>query len=381
MNQHHLTHVMQIVGDPVGGIRKHVHSIIFGLDTKKFKQSYAFSVKNTDTQFTEDIRVIKRHLENRVLSLEIKKKPAIEDFINIAKLMSFIRKNDVQIVHGHGAKAGVYARVLSVLCGIKSVYTPHGGFVHNMFSPIEDFVYKVIERILFYFTDQFIFESYYTQESYFKKVGHKQRNSIVNYNGVQPIAISTDAKKIIRKNDKQILHFGIFGMLRPQKGQEYALKALAGIINILPSVQVHIFGSGPDYDRLQDLAKMLQVPNVIFYGDVAEQDVYGYMRDMDLIIIPSLFESFGYVAVEAMMLDKFIIASDVGGLKEVLCKYKKKIMVPPANVIALSEAIEQFINLKKINFIPEEEIGFLKEYTVEVMLKNLEAIYHQLHRA
>ncbi|MCG3115729.1 MAG: glycosyltransferase family 4 protein [Candidatus Manganitrophus sp. SA1] len=368
---------MQIVGDPVGGIRKHVHSILFGLDDARFNQSYAYSTVSCDKKFRQELIEIERSFPEATIPLQIKKDLGFSDLLNIWKLKKYVKKKGVDIVHGHGAKGGAYARILKKLCGVKAIYTPHGGTVHNMFSFIPDIVYSKIEKVLYHLTDYFIFESNYTATQYHSKVGYSSCRWIVNYSGVAPVNIADIASK--SKSLRYTTHLnaplqmGLFGMLRPQKGQIYAIKAVAELANKGIIAHLHIFGEGPDRASLIAVADKLGIGSqVFFYGEVS--DVEPYIYSMDLIIIPSLFESFGYVALEALLMNKFVIASNVGGLKEIILHGESGLLIPEGNPSEICKAVLFFLSNMSRKSTPNLQYH-LEKFSLKTMLSNISNVY------
>jgi glycosyltransferase involved in cell wall biosynthesis len=333
-------HIMHIVGDPVGGIRKHVHCIINGLDERKFIQSYAYSSRARDSEFLKNIENISKILHSTI-ELRIKKRPSPHDVANLIHLGRYIKKEKVDIVHGHGAKGGLYARILANYLGIRSIYTPHGGVVHTMFNPVEDWLYSTVEKWLYGKTDYFLFESRYTADAFHLKIKRKSKPWLVNYNGLNDIHhIDFIESKVGRESED--FKIGVFGMLRSQKGQIYAINAVRNMIHQGINISLHLFGDGPDRKYLEMEVKKLGIESfVIFHGDVSS--VLSYMNEMDIVLIPSLFESFGYVALEAMSLKKPVIASNTGGLTELIVNGETGLLVPVAEVESIKSAIVRYM--------------------------------------
>ncbi len=367
-------HVLQVVGDPVGGIRKHVHTIINDLHRfhSSLELSYAYSSTNTDERFKSDIENLRTKLTGEV-QLTVKKKPHSSDIKNIILLMRFVKRTNVDIVHGHGAKGGLYARVLSILCGVKSIYTPHGGVVHKMFNPFADQLYSLVEKSLLSYTDYIVFESRYTACNYRDKCGRLPDNWEVNYNGLE----YKDIIAVVEKSQKlaimvsNVTNIGVFGMLRKEKGQIFALKAVHELVERGFKIKLHIFGNGPDRELLQSKTKELGIDNeVIFYPDTAEVDLF--MAAMDIVVIPSLFDAFPYVALEALSMGKHVIASNVGGIPEIFSHYNNGQLVPPGNSELLTDAIVNYMMSDKNKTI---ECKVASEFTIDKMLTNLVKVY------
>ena len=138
----------------------------------------------------------------------------------------------------------------------------------------------------------------------------------------------------------------LVGRLNPRKGQDVAVKAVAQLIGRGHDVSLEIVGStfrGYEwFERdLRDLANNLGVADrVVFRG--FEDDVSSIYNRADIVLIPSLVESFGNVAVEAMSRARPVVASAVGGLREIVTK-ETGILCPPDDVNQLAEAIARYL--------------------------------------
>lgn len=374
-------HIMQIVGEPAGGIRRHVHSIIFGLrGIPGLKQSYVCSVSGGDAGFRKDLPALMGALESRLLNLNIGKKPALSDILNLLRLARYVKEQKVSIVHGHGAKGGAYARLLAGLCGCKAVYTPHGGAVHKMFGWAEDKIYTAAEKLFFGFTDHFLFESSYTAQAYFAKVGKQPKNWIINHNGIplpDMAAIRRESQALgYAPGTGGILNIGVFGILRPQKGQLYAIKAAAELVSRDIKVKLHIYGKGPDQAALDsEVSRLGLTETVIFHGEVGNPQPH--MFAMDIILIPSLFEAFGYVAIEAFSLGKPVVAAFVGGLKEIITDGINGLLVLPGDHMAMAEALERLSTDARLRaeLAVKGSERFAQDFTEDRMVARIKEVY------
>jgi glycosyltransferase involved in cell wall biosynthesis len=373
--------VMQILGDPRGGIRKHVHEVILGLPSTDFVCSYAHGC-TVDANFADEIDQVREHTA-ATLALKVRKAPHLSDLYNVALLARHARSAGIEVLHGHGAKAGVYARLVSRLCGIKAVYTPHGGSVHAMFSPLKTGLYGAAEKLLLPLTDVFLFESRYSAESYQARVGKQPRRSIVNHHGIR----IPDGEAIARRAQlldyprrfPRAFHIGMFGILRHQKGQEFGVQAIAELVRAGWPLMLHVYGDGPDRARLERLAGSLGLSErICFHGHVTDAEAHMYC--VDLVLIPSLFESFGYVAIEAMSLRRAVIAANVGGLREIVENGSTGMLVEPGNVEEFKNAISFLVgnDRARLKFIEAGYQRFLHEFTYDRMIHNICTVYHEL---
>ncbi|HOI43206.1 MAG TPA: hypothetical protein PK523_09700, partial [Elusimicrobiales bacterium] len=84
-------HVLQIVGEPAGGIRRHVHAILFGLkDAEGLKQSYICADAGGDAAFEKELPELSALLGPGLLRLPISKRPGPRDILNVVRLARFV---------------------------------------------------------------------------------------------------------------------------------------------------------------------------------------------------------------------------------------------------------------------------------------------------
>lgn len=162
----------------------------------------------------------------------------------------------------------------------------------------------------------------------------------VVYNGT-PELREVDAHEIsdlrtqlgITANEKVIV---MVGHLRPEKGHLTILRAMKGIQGKLGPVHLVIVGSGPCEAALKDYARECG-PHIHFAGH--QQDVAPWFSLADVAVMPSLREAFGLVATEAFLSRRPLIASSVGGLREVVKNEETGLLVPPSDPEALAAAV------------------------------------------
>ena len=131
------------------------------------------------------------------------------------------------------------------------------------------------------------------------------------------------------------------GRLVAKKGFDVLLCALARSRMAAQGVRLMLIGDGPERSRLESLSKDLALDGCVeFFGAATKREVAAAMSVSSVVAIPSRLEPFGIVALEAMAAGKPVIASDVGGLPEVL-DGADALIVEPDNPQALAAAIKQ----------------------------------------
>ncbi len=108
------------------------------------------------------------------------------------------------------------------------------------------------------------------------------------------------------------------GRLVQEKRVDVLIKAFALLLRDQPSARLFIAGEGPDHDRLQQQVTTQHVDNVHFLGLLPKPEVHTLLAGADLVVLPSRFEGFPMVALEALAYGVPVVASDVGGIREIL---------------------------------------------------------------
>lgn len=140
------------------------------------------------------------------------------------------------------------------------------------------------------------------------------------------------------------LVIGVAKSLERIYGIEYLLRAFAELCVRNDDLQLLIVGDGTQRTALESLAQELNIAKFTrFVGHAPHDQVVHYLHEMDIFVVPSLLESFGVAAVEAAATELPVVASDVGGLPEVVADGETGFLVPPADVGALSERLTQLV--------------------------------------
>ena len=235
--------------------------------------------------------------------------PGLSDVDVIRQMVGMARDAKADILHGHGAKGGLYARLAAKRLGLASAYVPHGGSLHYEWKNPKGAVFLTAEKLLRVKRSGLIFVCEFERDAYDKKIGIGSCASTVIYNGLAPDDFAP------RKLDVGASDFFFVGEMRSIKGVDILLKALAEIsLDHRPSLT--LVGDGPEESEFRALAISLGLgEKVTFAGRKSMRDA---MRLGRTLVVPSRRESFPYVVIEAMAAGIPVIASDVGGIKEAL---------------------------------------------------------------
>lgn len=235
---------------------------------------------------------------------------------------------NADIVHGHGAKGGAYARLTDGRAA--RVYTPHGGSLHFSRRSPAGMLYLQLERLLEPRTELFVFESAYAEHIFRARVADPSGAARTIYNGV-PSTEFAPAELAPRPAELVFI-----GELRRLKGVDVLIEAMGRLAQSGRPVRASIVGEGPDAEAFGALARKHGVVHLIeFMGPLPSRKSLGQGR---IVIVPSLAESLPYIVLEAAAAGIPVIATAAGGIPEIFGPQAFR-LVPPGDAIALAAAI------------------------------------------
>lgn len=170
----------------------------------------------------------------------------------------------------------------------------------------------------------------------------------------------------------------LIGRLEPQKGFNFALKAISELKNSSEALEIHIVGIG-DHLYLQALAEQLNISHLIyFHGRCSGDDTLEVIRSSDLVVVPSIdTEGFSLVAAEAGSLGIPVVATKVGGLSTTVVDGITGILVPPSDIAALRDAIDFYLVNPEIARVHGEaaKLRMREEFGIEKYARLMNEMY------
>lgn len=291
-------------------MRLHICQLCGGLDAQFYRHHLVTNVTDSDPTYRAS------PLDSiSVKNLPITHTISTRDLGNIILIYRMFKSQHIDIVHGHGAKGGLYARICGKLTGAKVVYTPHGGISHERRHGWTSTIQNKVEKFLRPSTDMYVFESKYAKAQFSKIIGPVSEMSFVNYNGIQPRASD---QELVPTPVQTPIVIGAFGRLEYAKGFDLLVRAIKILTEeYFVPITCKIYGEGKDHYILQKLIQKLNLGDQVLLMGHALQ-VMDEMASCDIIIQPSRFDSMPYVPLEAMQLGKPLVVTRVGGLPELV---------------------------------------------------------------
>lgn len=253
--------------------------------------------------------------------------PGIGDIAASRAVADICRRLAPDVLHGHGAKGGVYARLAGRRLGVPSFYTPHGGSLHYEWTHAPGLAFLAAERFLVRYGSGMVFVCAFEQQAFERKIGLGGLPSCVVHNGLWPEEFSP----ALPHDDASDILF--IGEMRELKGVSELLTAI-GILSRERQVSATIAGDGPQRQEFEAQAGGLGITrHVNFAGAMPAAKAFALGR---VFVMPSRAESFPYVVLEAAAAELPVVATAVGGIPEIM---PASDLVPPRDPRALADAI------------------------------------------
>jgi glycosyltransferase involved in cell wall biosynthesis len=200
------------------------------------------------------------------------------------------------------------------------------------------------------------------------------------YNGIPPGPEDGpgDKQEVLREFGLQEASpiLAIVGLLKERKGHDTLFRALQHVSAEFPQVSLLVVGKGEQRESLEELARQLGIAqNVLFTG--FRNDVSRLMSAMDILVLPSKNEGFGYVLTEAMNLGKPVVATRISSIPEVVREGETGLLVPPGDVDALAEALLELARhparARQMGLAGRRRVR--ERFSMEKMLDDLEELF------
>ena len=253
-----------------------------------------------------------------------------------------IKKIPLHLIHSHSYKSNFYGLLASKICNIPIVSTVHGWTRETRALRI----YDSLDPVFLRFFDAVVPVSQMLRDELVKR-GIPDGKIRLIPNGIDIDRFKPDGAKRgtrVRWGVKEgTFVLGTVGRLNKEKGHTYLIEAMREIIKKHPETVLVIVGDGPLKEELISCTKNNDLKEyVIFTGN--QEDMPSIYAMIDLFTLPSLTEGTPLVLLEAMAMQKPIIATKVGGVPQVIRDGETGILVRPGDSVGLAEGILKLLD-------------------------------------
>lgn len=303
----------------------------------------------------------------RIQDLECKKPHVILQ--TLATLLRVIKEEDIQIVHSHHRMAAFYARILKMFKPkLKLVYTAHNVFYdkakltslalkHTNIVAVGESVKKNLA------------EEFLVDEDRIKTI----------FNAVDIQNTDWEHPQLKQLKEEGCMLIGMIGRLSEQKGVDVFIHAIELLVKKYPFVRGVVVGDGELKSSMQRLVKDKHLENhICFLGYQAH--VTSIIQQLDLVAMPSRWEGFPLTPIEVFAMGRTLVASDIGGINEIVEDGRNGLLVEKDNPIQLSNGLEVLLLNEEMREALEQQakIDYEERYSYDSFLEQYMQLYKKM---
>lgn len=333
--------IIHVLRAPMGGVMRHVRDLARSHAAQGHKVGIICDVEGTPGYNNDLLADLDNELAFGVMRLPMSRSVGPSDYLAVRKINALIHAIAPDVMHGHGAKGGVYAR----LCGngsIARIYSPHGGSLHFDPAKLSGKIYFAVEKWLEKRTSRMLFVADFERRTYEKKIGLLGCDWTVSYNGL------ADAEFEPVAHVEAPVDFLFIGEVRLLKGPDIFINALKSLNEKRRApVTGLMVGAGPDTYAMQSLINNARLSEQItMRGPMPAREAFAQART---VVIPSRAEAMPYIVLEALAADCPVITTRVGGIPEIMGEASGALIEPDALSLekAMQHALDQPMDFKK----------------------------------
>ncbi|MEI6831870.1 MAG: glycosyltransferase family 4 protein [Candidatus Omnitrophota bacterium] len=365
----------------LGGAQKQLLSLVRGLDKERFNP---YILTAYDGLLVDAAKTIPNLKLIRCRLLERPIRP-IKDTLALFFIYRFIKNNKIDIVHTHSSKAGILGRLAAKAAGVRIIiHTVHGWSFHDYQVGIIYYFYLFLEKLCAQFSSAIVVVSRWDKRQAARQlVGRQDKYKLIRYAiNYEELKNNTEGSKVRKEFglSEADLVIGMVACFKPQKAPLDFIKLASVIKKDFPNAKFILVGDGIEREKVRALINKLNLKEqVILTG--WRHDVASILFCLDIFVLTSLWEGLPIAVLEAMATGLPVIATDTGGISEVVLHGKTGYLVKPGDIEALQGRLKELLmnpSLRK-EFANQAitTLGF-NEYSLDNMLKNTSQLYSDL---
>lgn len=339
-----------------GGAQRYVYDLATGIPRDKFEIAVVLGGNGQLKEKLETARV-------RTISVNALKRDVgiINDISSFFALIKIFKNEKPDIVHLNSSKIGGLGGLAGRIARVKKIiFTAHGWAYNEERSFSQKIAIAILHFITVALSHLTIAVSEKAKEQ-FKSFGSIKNKIVVIHNGIGEIEFMEkqkarqklvevrlqQAEKVKEMIKSEPFWIGTISELHKNKGLKYAIEAVKKHLEAsLPSAQKVIFiimGEGEERKNLEEIIKNNNLEDSVFLiGNV--ENASSYLKAFDIFTLTSITEALPYAILEAGKAGVPIIASNVGGISEIIDDMKSGILLQPKKPKEIRDAIEYYLN-------------------------------------
>lgn len=299
-----------------------------------------------------------------------------DDFKCILNLRGVFTSVSPDVVFIHSAKSGLLCRLSLFQFSSKLYFFAHGWShirVGNFFSK---FIYSFLEFFLSFFCNKVICISKADYDYAIDELKLKRDKINLIYNGVKHPKLLGQSHINENLNNNNIYNFLTITRFQSPKDFSTLLESLIIVKEFRTDWMFTVAGDGPELAFYKQKVNECGLSNNISFVGF-KKDLHQLYSNADVVFLISLSEGLPLSLVEAMSHKKFLVASDVGGISELIDDGKNGFLIPPYDSTYLSTKIINILGIKKSDLVERGQYSYSlykSKFTFELMIEKLDKL-------
>lgn len=351
----------------LGGAQVHLFDVLTEMTKRGYECEVAVGEDGelVDRLIASGIKIY--YLENLVHKI----KPIV-DLKAVVELNNVIKSSNPDLIHLHSTKAGWIGRISALCMGKRVIFTAHGWCFTEGATKSRKKIGEVIEKFLIPMTNEIICVSEYDKNLAIKQGVAMEDDLTVVYNGVEYLTDLIDVKVENQDSFKAMMT----ARFANPKDQETVIQAF---LEMPDDMELYFVGDGPKLESCKKLSEQLNLSHrVHFLGQ--RNDVVALLSNMDVFVLSSHYEGLPISIIEAMSASLPIVASDVGGVKELVYDGKNGYLFQTGNVSELVLKLKLLDKTKALKLGQESFKLYQENFTLEKCVLGTLTVYERVFK-
>jgi glycosyltransferase involved in cell wall biosynthesis len=367
------------IGKSTAGIGTYLRWLAYGLDSEVFDLTFACLSEGGET-LAKELASIKG-VESISWPMNRFSVDPLSDLILTFKIALLIRTKKFDLIHAHGSKAGFIVRLAAIGSRVPVVYSPHCFSFHDGVNPLIAKLLAGLERFSAKFLTSRIITVADGEQTLARRFRVGSPNQFITvHSGIDPVSydkfVDKPAIKRLLSISQEGQIVGAVGRLGKQKAPLDFVRMAALVNAKMPNMHFVWAGSGPLEEEARKLTEEFGISGVChFIGEF--KDIPSLLGIMDCFVLPSLWEGFPIVLLEAMATGVPIVATNIPGNDEAIASGESGWLVEPNTPSELAEKVLKLLN------DPDQAAAFAsvgkkrirEEFNRKLMLTTIQNVY------
>lgn len=367
----------------LGGAQKQLLSLISRIDKHNYNL-FLFTASTglllKDALSIPGLKVIQSKFLERQVN-------PVKDFLALLELSRFIKANHIKILHTHSSKAGIVARIAAKLAGVKIIVHTVHGWPFNDYQPVllRSF-FLFLEKFAAQFTKKIIVVS---EHDFYKginnNIGSRDKYLLLRY-GIDFSEFMPDKTIDTRGElglDKDDFVVGMISCFKQQKSPQdfikLAVKMFEASLEAQERLKFLLVGDGRLRSNIELLINKFNLKDrVILTG--WRRDIPRILSAIDVFVLTSLWEGLPVVVLEAMCSGKPIIATNTGGIAEIVSDSKTGFLVPCHGIKEMAVKLTAIMKNEdfRLSIARQAQDSLDRIFSVDNMVRSHNMVYERL---